>query len=98
MWNFVSLTKLQMDNNIIEKIEGLDKLVNLEWLGNKTTNIFYCFDSLHYNRVYTLEVWGLKPTLFSKLDEVLKFFFVNPLVISKFSPSIKSSDCHKSTH
>ena len=34
MWNFVSLTKLQMDNNIIEKIEGLEKLVNLEWLGN----------------------------------------------------------------
>jgi hypothetical protein len=23
-----------MDNNIIEKIEGLEKLVNLEWLGN----------------------------------------------------------------
>lgn len=35
MWNFVSLTKLQMDNNIIEKMEGLDKLVNLEWLGTR---------------------------------------------------------------
>lgn len=45
MWNFVSLTKLQMDNNIIERIEGLDKLVNLEWLGNYWTAIFainYC--------------------------------------------------------
>jgi hypothetical protein len=29
----VKLTTLQLDNNIIEKIEGLDMLVNLEWLG-----------------------------------------------------------------
>lgn len=33
LWSFVNLTKLQMDNNIIERIEGLDILVNLEWLG-----------------------------------------------------------------
>ena len=30
---FTGLTKLQLDNNIIEKIEGLDTLVNLQWLG-----------------------------------------------------------------
>lgn len=30
-----SLKKLQLDNNIIEKIEGLDSLTNLEWLGQK---------------------------------------------------------------
>lgn len=40
MWNFVALTKLQMDNNIIEKIEGLAKLVNLEWLGNSRINMY----------------------------------------------------------
>nr|XP_014339812.1 PREDICTED: leucine-rich repeat-containing protein 48-like [Latimeria chalumnae] len=33
LWRFVKLTKLQMDNNIIEKIEGLDCLTNLVWLG-----------------------------------------------------------------
>ena len=33
LWSFVNLTKLQMDNNIIERIEGLEMLVNLEWLG-----------------------------------------------------------------
>ena len=27
------LTKLQLDNNVIEKIEGLDNLKNLIWLG-----------------------------------------------------------------
>ncbi|KAH0632035.1 hypothetical protein JD844_020059 [Phrynosoma platyrhinos] len=29
---FVSLTKLQLDNNIIEKIEALDSLIHLVWL------------------------------------------------------------------
>ena len=33
LWEFTSLVKLQLDNNIIEKIEGLDLLVNLVWLG-----------------------------------------------------------------
>ena len=33
LWSFVNLTKLQMDNNIIERLEGLEMLVNLEWLG-----------------------------------------------------------------
>lgn len=33
LWCFTALTKLQLDNNIIEKIEGLNHLVNLVWLG-----------------------------------------------------------------
>jgi Leucine-rich repeat (LRR) protein len=33
LWLFTNLTKLQMDNNIIEKIEGLDTLTKLTWLG-----------------------------------------------------------------
>ena len=33
LWEFVNLTKLQLDNNIIEKVEGIDMLVNLVWLG-----------------------------------------------------------------
>ncbi|KPP79748.1 leucine-rich repeat-containing protein 48-like [Scleropages formosus] len=32
LWQFTSLTKLQLDNNIIEKIEGLERLTNLVWL------------------------------------------------------------------
>lgn len=33
LWQFTSLTKLHLDNNIIEKIEGLESLVSLVWLG-----------------------------------------------------------------
>lgn len=33
LWQFANLTKLQLDNNIIEKIEALDSLVHLVWLG-----------------------------------------------------------------
>ena len=35
LWLFKNLTKLQMDNNIIERIEGLDTLEKLTWLGNQ---------------------------------------------------------------
>ena len=34
LWTFTNLRKLQLDNNIIEKIENLELLVNLEWLGS----------------------------------------------------------------
>lgn len=30
---FTSLTRLQLNNNLIEKIKGLEHLVNLTWLG-----------------------------------------------------------------
>ncbi len=33
LWQFTNLTKLQLDNNIISDIKGLEKLVHLEWLG-----------------------------------------------------------------
>lgn len=33
LWQFSGLRKLQLDNNIIEKIDGLETLVHLEWLG-----------------------------------------------------------------
>ena len=36
LWQFSSLVKLQLDNNIIEKIEGLDTLKNLIWLGKSS--------------------------------------------------------------
>lgn len=34
LWQFEKLTSLQLDNNVIEKIESLDNLKNLIWLGN----------------------------------------------------------------
>jgi hypothetical protein len=34
LWSFANLKKLQLDNNIIEKIENLEMLVHLEWLGS----------------------------------------------------------------
>lgn len=33
MWQFSSLVRLQLDNNIIEQISGLEALTSLEWLG-----------------------------------------------------------------
>lgn len=33
LFQFSGLRKLQLDNNIIEKIDGLETLVHLEWLG-----------------------------------------------------------------
>ena len=39
----VRLEKLQLDNNIIEKIEGIDHLVNLKWL------------DLSFNRIKAIE-------------------------------------------
>lgn len=33
LWPLENLTKLQLDNNFIEKIEGLETLVHLVWLG-----------------------------------------------------------------
>ena len=40
---FTKLTKLQLDNNMIEKIEHLDHLVHLEWLGDTLFLILYFF-------------------------------------------------------
>ncbi|KAF6776711.1 hypothetical protein AHF37_03204, partial [Paragonimus kellicotti] len=37
---FRNLTKLQLDNNLIEKIENLDRLINLTWLGKLTGDLF----------------------------------------------------------
>ncbi|NXR11303.1 DRC3 protein, partial [Semnornis frantzii] len=39
LWQFENLTKLQLDNNIIEKIEGLESLVHLAWLDLSFNNI-----------------------------------------------------------
>ena len=33
LWQLKNLVKLRLDNNIISCINGLDQLVNLEWLG-----------------------------------------------------------------
>lgn len=33
LWQFENLRKLQLDNNIIERIEGLENLTHLVWLG-----------------------------------------------------------------
>ncbi|XDV13809.1 hypothetical protein PO909_002136 [Leuciscus waleckii] len=39
LWHFTSLTKLQLDNNVIERIEGLENLTNLIWLDLSFNNI-----------------------------------------------------------
>lgn len=39
LWDFTSLVKLYLNNNLIEKIEGLEYLHNLKWLGKTFTFI-----------------------------------------------------------
>lgn len=39
LWQFTNLRKLQLDNNIIEDMYGLDKLTQLEWLDLSFNNI-----------------------------------------------------------
>lgn len=33
LWQLCNLVRLQLDNNIIEQISGLEALTKLEWLG-----------------------------------------------------------------
>ena len=55
LWRFAGLVKLQLDNNIIEKIEGLGFLVNLQWLGRYFHHVYLtgrainCFNILSEN-------------------------------------------------
>ena len=43
LWEFTSLTKLQLDNNIIERIENIFCMPNLKWL------------DLSFNRIEKIE-------------------------------------------
>lgn len=45
LWQFENLTKLQLDNNILEKIEGLESLVQLVWLGKRWALRSHAFKS-----------------------------------------------------
>lgn len=40
LWEFTSLAKLDLNHNLIEKIEGLDRLINLTWLSKMTLGSF----------------------------------------------------------
>ncbi|KER21403.1 hypothetical protein T265_10273 [Opisthorchis viverrini] len=65
LWRFDKLVKLQLDNNIIEKIEGIDHLVHLRWLDLSFNNIKAITGleklvnledlSLYSNRIQSLE-------------------------------------------
>jgi Leucine-rich repeat (LRR) protein len=59
LWLFTNLTKLQMDNNIIERIEGLDTLQKLTWLGKfkpyaKCFSMIFILD-LSFNNIAHIE-------------------------------------------
>ncbi len=51
LWHFTSLTKLQLDNNVIERIEGLENLTNLVWLGEFRLSCQYQNRCGHYESV-----------------------------------------------
>lgn len=43
LWEFTSLVRLDLNTNLIEKIEGLERLVNLTWLSMTTFCIYILF-------------------------------------------------------
>ncbi|CAH8662892.1 unnamed protein product [Heterobilharzia americana] len=65
LWAFKLLVKLQLDNNIIERIEGIDHLTHLRWLDLSFNNIekieglqnLVCLEdlTLYNNRITSLE-------------------------------------------
>ena len=66
LWQFTNLRKLQLDNNIIEKIVGLDTLIHLQWLGtqihfhNNTITLATCeftFQMCWFAYVYRPHSW-----------------------------------------
>lgn len=54
LWQFCGLQKLQLDNNIIENIDGLETLVQLEWLGKKDTSYSVC--SYHKHLYFSVDL------------------------------------------
>ncbi|KAM9780509.1 LOW QUALITY PROTEIN: dynein regulatory complex subunit 3-like [Neosynchiropus ocellatus] len=46
LWEFTSLTKIELNNNCIKKIEGLDHLIHLQWL-NLSFNCIEKIDGLN---------------------------------------------------
>ncbi|KAA3679169.1 uncharacterized protein DEA37_0011274 [Paragonimus westermani] len=62
LWRFKNLVKLQLDNNIIEQIEGLDHLVQLKWLAAFTKECKAVFqlglEELKKRQVELNEFWS----------------------------------------
>ncbi|KAF8571321.1 hypothetical protein P879_01600 [Paragonimus westermani] len=69
LWRFKNLVKLQLDNNIIEQIEGLDHLVQLKWLDLSFNNIE---EIGGLNSLINLEDLSLYNNRISKLENMDK--------------------------
>ena len=65
LWQFTSLVKLQLDNNIIEKIEGLDTLKNLIWLGK----LWFSHLNLS-NEMYDKKLFKLLDLSFNNIEKI----------------------------
>uniref|UniRef100_A0A8P4K0A3 Dynein regulatory complex subunit 3 n=1 Tax=Dicentrarchus labrax TaxID=13489 RepID=A0A8P4K0A3_DICLA len=83
LWEFTSLARLDLNNNHIEVIEGLDRLVNLTWL-NLSFNIIEKIEGLESLR--KLEVLNLSNNRISvienldTLENLSHFCFANNLL------------------
>uniref|UniRef100_A0A3Q4GCS4 Dynein regulatory complex subunit 3 n=1 Tax=Neolamprologus brichardi TaxID=32507 RepID=A0A3Q4GCS4_NEOBR len=83
LWDFSSLSKLELNNNAIEKIQGLDHLINLTWL-NLSFNKIEKIEGLEC--VQKLEVLNLSNNKISvienmdTLENLTHFFISNNLI------------------
>ncbi|XP_070780011.1 dynein regulatory complex subunit 3 [Enoplosus armatus] len=83
LWEFTSLTRLDMNNNLIEKIEGLDHLGNLTWL-NLSFNSIEKIEGLE--SLQKLEMLNLSNNRISvienmdALEKLTHFYIANNLI------------------
>ncbi|KAF3846426.1 hypothetical protein F7725_003504 [Dissostichus mawsoni] len=55
LWEFTSLARLNLNNNLIENIEGLDHLINLTWLGFIKDVVLKYEPNLSFNGIELIE-------------------------------------------
>ena len=77
---FIGLRKLQLDNNLIEKIENLDLLVNLEWLGaHSSTALTLDLSFNHITAIEGLEKLGKLTDLSLAYNRITRLERLEPL-------------------
>jgi len=70
LWQLTKLTKLQLDNNIIEKIEGLDCLTNLKWLDLSFNNIEMLDGLSKLSKLEDLTLFNNRISLLENMDSL----------------------------
>ena len=93
LWQFKNLVKLQMDNNIIERIEGLKTLTNLAWLGESDFEIHL---QMMQSFLWWICLWNTSP-LWKPLDFVQFDGFLSCISIIVYRKNVSKTDFLKTS-